>query len=261
MPSRENKRQKKLAKINQKQKRERQKLARQRNALASISGQVAAAAKQPWISCHIDRGLLEQLRESGDCEERFGTIVINGRVQGKGILAIRFLIDGLCLGVKECVGNLFDSETNAMVNDQLSQHEDYIDCTRELAWEILMQARDFAAGLGFSPGGRFTTLLRIFGPDFDENAPQDFKEKFHFGCNADGRPRYVASVRDSPDRQREILTTLTERVGADHFDFVDVSTDDHDWDSGSLPTLEGLEADADELDEELGPPMIQLDDA
>ncbi|MEM9828728.1 MAG: hypothetical protein AAF958_19230 [Planctomycetota bacterium] len=255
MPRNENKRQKKLARKNQKQKRKRQELARDRNLLNLLSGQIAAAAKLPLVHCLISPSLPDELRTQGSAAERFGTILVFGRVPGKGILMVQFLVDGLCLGVKDCYARLLPSEQASDMLDDAKSRLNLVDCSPAMAREIVIQARDYGARFGFAPPMVFKDLLPIFGST--ESNEEAFAETFHFGTDETGRPRFVSGPNDGPERIRIVREKLIEAVGEGGFDVVlNLRAGGMD---GVLGDEAGMLESADdaELDEELGEPNIQ----
>ncbi|MEM6691254.1 MAG: hypothetical protein AAF664_17645 [Planctomycetota bacterium] len=231
MPKAENKKQKKLAKQKQKQKQAQRQLARKRNEANSLAGQVSEAARRPLEKCFISETLLEQLRLTGDVEERMGTILAVGRVPSKGFLFAHFLVDGLCLGVKDAFARIVPSEHyRDILAKMTSDPEELGECSPALALEVLTQARDYAAQFNLRPGGKFDTVVKLLG-----NPDESLTEKFHFGANDDEEPRYVVGPNDSPAKQEIVLSRLIETVGEENFDFVsqsqlrDLGTDFESW--------------------------------
>ena len=97
MPTKEQRRQKKLAKKRSKEVSEKKARARQKNSLQSVAGQMKAASTGEIDRCFISSTLLNP-------ELRLGTVMISRRMSDGRLGCARILVDGMCLGVKNAHG-------------------------------------------------------------------------------------------------------------------------------------------------------------
>ena len=94
MSTKEQRRQKKLAKKRSKQVIQRKQQARERNSLQSLGGQIEAASNGAVEHCLISDGVL-------DPAHKLGSVLISRRMPDRRLGCVRFLVDGMCLGVKD----------------------------------------------------------------------------------------------------------------------------------------------------------------
>ena len=94
MSAKEQRRQKKLAKKRSKEIAQKKAVAREKNFLQSFAGQVQAASNGPIERCMIGESLL-------DASERFGSVLISRKMPDGRVMFVRYLIDGMCMGIKD----------------------------------------------------------------------------------------------------------------------------------------------------------------
>ncbi len=158
----------------------------------------------PIIQCLI----MEEWQSSGL------THIVIARKQPDGRLAFAdFLVDVLCLGVKNCFIHIKQTESDYKTNflDRSVEIGNLVDCPVDLAHALIYGAVEFAASLGFAPHPDYERARLILEP----------QEKFEtlptvtFGEN--GKPCYVSGPYDDVDF---VLETLRQNVGEGNFHFV-----------------------------------------
>ena len=96
MAANEQKRQKKLAKQQSKERKAKRELARQKQDLSSMSGRMRLASRYPIMECKVStrKGMMPYLL----------TVVLSRRIAGGEIAVANFLLDCGCLGIKDAHG-------------------------------------------------------------------------------------------------------------------------------------------------------------
>lgn len=147
--------------------------------------------------------------------QRYGTasLVVARTQPTDEIVFGRFLVDTLCLGLKQTSFDVgidpaqFDSE----VLPRLFQGAPPTSLNPEVAHEIVYGAIEFAEGIGFRPHRSFRQTQLILDPP-DAHARSGAIE---FGYK--GRPVYLPS---SNDNERAVLSRLVQTVGKGNFTYV-----------------------------------------
>lgn len=208
MSKTEQRRQKKLAKKRSKEVVKRKQLARQRNVMQSVAGQVGAAASGSIKHCLMSDGLFKE-----DIE--IGMVLISRQLSDGRLVCVWFLIDALCLGVKDhhvLVG--YPSQINDYV-EQVGERQSLRSVSPSFARKFVESAVDYANRFDLPPASGYQKLAAIWG-DID---PSECSEEFRFG-DASGKPRYVSGPHDSPEFQARIIDALQRTAGEGNFDFV-----------------------------------------
>ena len=135
----------------------------------------------------------------------------DGRVEA-GI----FLVDLLCLGVKNALYAVFPSE-DAFREEFLTDHlSDASTHSGARGRKFVEAAVAYAASLGISPHSDYKKGAKVFG-GIDASS---CSEEFVFGRA--GRPVLLPGPDDKPERIERIRAVLRARVGEDGFDEVDM---------------------------------------
>ena len=242
MPTKEQRRQKKLAKKRSKEVSEKKARARQKNSLQSVAGQMKAASTGEIDRCFISSTLL-------DPELRLGTVMISRRMSDGRLGCARILVDGMCLGVKNALGLVLYPAHMTEMLDNYWKYESLRATPPADARKLVEGAIEYAGKYGFEASPEYQKIESIWG-DID---PQDSSADFQFG-DEDGKPVYVVDKSDSKHFQDKVVATLKASVGEGNFgvnlEAIFDSTDDEDGDWTSDPELD-LDIDQD-LIEELG---------
>jgi hypothetical protein len=134
------------------------------------------------------------------------------RIERNQYLLCGYLVDYLCLGVKDIYGpcKLHRAKYEAIFEAAyLSFDENYQEITLKQAQAIIFGAVDYAAKLGFAPYPDFESAKAHLGQPLDELPAIEF--------GREGKPFYRNGPYDRPD---EILAKLRETVGEGNFDYL-----------------------------------------
>lgn len=237
MATHEQKRQKKLAKQQSKEKKAKRELARKKQEMSSMLGKMRLASRYPIVDCKVSalEGMLPNLV----------TVVLSRRVPGGEIALATFLLDCGCLGVKDAHGQYCTPGQYNNLMEKLDVRQAMQDATPERAKALIEQTVQFAASLGFSPCGDFMKAFALFG----EVDASQCTEIFPMG-DAEGKPVYMSGPYEDAAKQRAILSQLESAVGHGNYryvmgmrssDLAEIEFDDDEWEE-----MEGLD---DELEE------------
>lgn len=218
MARNEHKRQQKLAK---KQRRTND-LKKQRNIKLNVSSRelILAAARTPWVGCYI----------SGD-EGMHSVYAI--RQTRNGTVASIFLVDSLCLGVKDSFF-IRNFDLDAFRDRNRDRESEKV--SPEHALKFIQDAISYARNIGFEPSAETDVCKQIFGA----TDAAECTTEFVFG--KDGKPLYMPGPYDSSEKQLRILQTLN-LLGAGNYHFIQGL-------SSSPESDERRDYDGDELDED-----------
>lgn len=202
MAGNEQKRQKKLAKLQSKEKKAKRELARKKQELSSMSGRMRLASRYPIMECKVSapRGMMPYLL----------TVVLSRRIAGGQIAVANFLLDCGCLGIKDAHGQYCMPGQYKEMMERLGSQQEMEDAEPERARALIEQTAQFAASLGFSPCADFMKAFALFG---DVDASQ-CNEVFPMG-NAEGKPMYISGPFDDAAKQRAILAQLQSVTGGE----------------------------------------------
>ena len=201
----EGKRQKKLMKKRQKDKLQRKRQAEAiPYALLSSKKKIHSARQYPLCECLIN----PPWKEKG-----LATIVVSRRQPAGNLLFGLYLVDILCLGLKNtfCNADFPLSRYSTHLVHKVYRDEDPIECSRAMAHQIIYGAIAFARGFGFNPHRDFDLSQYVL----DEPGSLERTPEIEFGRN--GKPLYVAGPDDNVPR---ILRQLESSAGRGHFDYM-----------------------------------------
>jgi len=162
-------------------------------ASSSLPGRIRVAAKGPVLRC---------VRTSSLFEIGIGHVIIARLLPSNLVGAAFFLVDTLCLGIKDV---FYQELGQSELKSRLSELDDMQSLTTiepAYARKLIRDAAAYAAGLGLTAAKDTPTIEAIFG-DIDE---ADCTETFTFG--KDSKPFFVNGPNDSPARIRAIGQAL-----------------------------------------------------
>lgn len=161
----------------------------------------------------------------------------------KGIEFAVFLVDLLCLGVKDAMyeEGLTDAAFRRYLDERVGEHmREPIDPA--CAKKMIEGAIDYAEALGFSPHRDYRKARKVLSGLDASSCP----ETFVYG--EDGMPCYVRGPNDSEERVDRVLAVLERKCGIDGFKFADPSSEsDDDVDDVRNDLMEWLEEEPDEV--------------
>jgi hypothetical protein len=229
MAQNERKRQQKLAKQKKKRQEKQQSLARQGHENSSLSLVLDKVDSLPVELC--ERYFVPSIPDAIDA------IWVARRVPGGRTLVASFLIDRLCLGVKDAYIVL---STAAEADQDIARRRSratFEDLELADALQYIDGAVDFAARAGIAPHKSFSQARRIFG----KTEPSREASPWTYG--REGKPCFIQGPNDDSRRAREILDTLRATCGEDNYEFtVRLGPDDSEF--------ENLELADDHMDDE-----------
>jgi len=198
------KRQKKLLKKRQKDKLRKKQAASASTAFLSAAKKIRSARQYPIHECLIN----PSWKEKG-----LATIVVSRRQPDGDILFGVYLVDILCLGLKNtfCNADFSPSRYRTDVVGGASGAEPLVPCSRELAHQIIYGAIRFARQFGFEPQKDFQ-LSQYVLDEAESVAPNPDLE---FGRK--GQPLFIAGPEDDVPR---ILRQLEATAGRGSFRYL-----------------------------------------
>jgi len=207
MPRDERKRQKALMK-----KRSKQKAAPHNK---SHQSGLTSASPQTMISRARTFPIYECLISDSWQKENPGLVqILLARQQPDGdICWSTYLVDKLCLGVKDTFANANFSRSRYQneVPSKIFHGTKPVECSPELAHQMIYASIDFAAQFGFQPHKDFMFTQYLLTPRGELEEPY----KLTFG--RDGKPLYISGPHDNPDR---IIRQLEKTAGPGNFDYL-----------------------------------------
>ncbi len=201
------------------QKRRQRKLMKKR--LKDQARKKRQAASVPYTLLSVKRKILTS-RELPICEclinpswkeEGFATILLSRRQYDGTILYGMYLVDILCLGLKNtfCDADTALSIYETKIRSSINPKEEPVECSIPLAHHIIYGAIEFAAQFAFKPHEDFE-LSQYVLEDINSIEPG---EEIEFG--KDGKPFYVAGPYDDVEY---ITRQLQSKAGEGNFDFI-----------------------------------------
>ena len=167
--------------------------------------------------------------------------IIVARTLPHGRLGVAsFLVDLLCRGVKDAFYRVMPALDFDDAFFGLDAQDPLEPIEPSAARKLVYGAVEYAASIGLPPAPAYADIEPIFGdtPLADET--------FTYGKN--GKPVYFPGPADTPRTVKRVLKTLTDKLGADGFDYVapfgsyDDDFDDQD-DDDQREVIEGEVAD------------------
>ncbi|MFK8111497.1 MAG: hypothetical protein AB8B91_04830 [Rubripirellula sp.] len=171
----------------------------------SFAGQFQMACQGQVDRCFVSSAFF-------DSEHRLGTVMITRRMSDGRLGCIRFLVDAMCLGVKNVHANFIFPSKLADILEYLGEAEELRPASPATARKLVEDAISFAERLGFDPCAGYQKHASIWG-DID---PSECKTTFEFG-DQDGKPFFCAGPNETDLDVANIIATLEESVGEDNF--------------------------------------------
>ncbi|GAA5506429.1 hypothetical protein [Novipirellula caenicola] len=217
MSTKEQRRQKKLAKKRSKEIAKRKEIAREKNSLQSLVGQMKAAGGGQVDRCLISAALM-------DPESKFGSVFISRKMRDGRVAIVKFLVDGLCLGVKDIAALVCFPSDQTQILEQMSGSELMQDASPAKARSLVEGAIEFAKQFEIEPHADYRKVEPIWG-DIDKS---EFTETLSFG-DAEGKPRYVNGPYDSVLFQQQIREKLQTHAGEGNYNIVTMRSESDDF--------------------------------
>lgn len=141
------------------------------------------------------------------------TIVICKQMPGGNFVIGLYLIDFLCLGLKNSYYrfNFSKADYDEFVKMAYSENDAVVKCDTTFAHNLIYGAIDYAADLGFLPNIRFSVTENLL----DHDLISDEIDEIEFG--KDGTPIFIQGPKDNV---AQIINKLNEAVGKGNFDFI-----------------------------------------
>ncbi len=259
MSTKDQRRQKKLVKKKSKEVAKRKELARQKSSLQSLAGQMKAAASGPIDRCMISEGLSDPI-------SNFGSIFISRKMRDGRLAIVKFLVDGLCLGVKDVAAFVCYPADQNRILDQMNRSEVMVDASPAKARKWVEGAVAYAMRFGFEPHEDYRKAEAIWG-NID---PSECNDGITYG-DEEGKPRFVNGPFDSLIFQQRAREKLHTHAGEGNYNIVTImdvrsgylNDDGDDDDDGYGDWTDDPELDAD-IDEDVIDGQVlnrsQLDD-
>ncbi|NJK87916.1 MAG: hypothetical protein HC906_20090 [Bacteroidales bacterium] len=140
------------------------------------------------------------------------TVVISRKMPSEKIIMGLYLVDVLCLGLKDTSYKFAMSaiEFSEFLNN-LNQNQAMVKCEPNFAHNLIFGAIDFASESGFSPNKGFKITEYLLNTDLID----DGIDTIEFGRN--GKPLFVAGPFDDVNR---IIGILERNLGTGNYDYI-----------------------------------------
>lgn len=171
--------------------------------LLSVRRKILTSRELPICECLIN----PSWKEDG-----FATILLSRRQYDGSIVYGVYLVDILCLGLKNtfCDADTPQAMYERKIRSSINPKEELVECSIGLAHHIIYGAIEFAAQFGFAPQEDFE-LSQYVLEDINSIEPC---EDIEFG--KDGKPFYVSGPYDDVEY---ITRELRSKAGDGNFDF------------------------------------------
>jgi hypothetical protein len=202
MAADQRKRQKKLERRANKRKERHRELIRLKNR--GLGELLALTTAAPILHARIADTLWDQ---------GLAHVLISRQLPKDRVAMSMFLVDRFCLGVKDCYGRLMVRAAYDSMCKELDGKLTMEDYTPADVRKLVEGAVDYARQLGFEPHSDYSRVKPIFG-DID---PRESRVEFEFG--SEGKPSFISGPNDTPERCRQIISTLQHSCGPDGFHY------------------------------------------
>jgi hypothetical protein len=170
---------------------------------AGLPARVLRAAQTPIQHCF----LTESVFEIG-----MGTLVLARGATSHYLTYSAFLIDTLCLGVKDVMFDSIEGEAFERYMAVMDGGSAMVSVDPGYARKLLRDLAAWSQSIGFAPHRDFTTVERVFG-DVSADASDAV---FRFG--RDGKPVYIPGPNDTDPVIRRRIEQLQKHLGQDGFE-------------------------------------------
>jgi hypothetical protein len=171
---------------------------------ASLPARVLRAAKSPVQHCLLSESVFDV---------GMGTLVLARGVTTQHIAVGSFLIDVLCLGIKDVMFDTVDGEVFRMYMDAVDVASPMGSVDPSYARKLLRDLAAWSQSIGFAPHRDFAAVERMFGDVSAEASDAVFR----FG--RDGKPVYIPGPTDAPHLIQLRTEQLLKHLGPDGFGF------------------------------------------
>ncbi len=144
------------------------------------------------------------------------SIIVSRRHTNANITFCFYLVDLLCLGVKDSSYRFNITETE--FSDFIERMEERMPVEMidyELAHNIILSAVEFAEEYGFKPHKDFASVT-----EFMLEEDNDDIELIEIECGRDGKPLYVQGPHESEATANKIMKQLEKTAGTGNYDFI-----------------------------------------
>ena len=147
-------------------------------------------------------------------EDGLATILVSRRQPDSQIVCGVYMVDILCLGLKNtfCNADVSELEYKTKVRPRMNQNKEMVECSIPLAHHIVYGGIEFARQFGFEPHKDFKLSRHVLD---DRDSIQPCAENVEFG--KDGEPMFVAGPYDDAER---IMRQLESKAGGGNFSFI-----------------------------------------
>jgi hypothetical protein len=187
-----------------------------------------------------------------DPARKFGSLLISRRMPDRRLACVRFLVDGMCLGVKDLHAfSCFPAEMHDYL-ERASRAETIRTASPPRVRKLVESAVAYAKQFDLHPPADYQKVTPIWG-DID---PGQCTEEFRFGGEG-GKPHFINGPNDSALFQTRVIETLERTAGNGNFNFtflgLSSSHSEHDY------LVDDPELDVD-IDEDVAADYIPADD-
>ncbi|NEO28654.1 MAG: DNA-binding response regulator [Kamptonema sp. SIO4C4] len=163
------------------------------------------------VNTNCAKRLLDQTLPDEQVMSSLGLVLV-ARFQDYDYYSIcTYLIDYLCLGVKDTMGpqELYHEKLDFVIKNSYQAFSDgYVNITLEEAQAIVLGSVNYAAKLGFKPHENFENTYQYLGR---------WEQQLHLEFGLQGKPFYINGPYDN---FRQIIKTLEKNVGRGNFDYI-----------------------------------------
>lgn len=161
-------------------------------------------------------------------ESGMATVVIARKHSNQNITFCLYLVDILCLGVKDTIYqfNVLHSEYRNFL-EKISETMEMKITDYVLIHNIILSGMEFAEEYGFKPHKDFTSITEFMLEEDDDDI-----DLIVILCGKNGKPLYVRGPFDSDATANKILKQLEHTAGKGNFDFIqEIDPEfEEDWD-------------------------------
>ncbi|MCS7466261.1 hypothetical protein NZK35_06170 [Stieleria sp. ICT_E10.1] len=202
MAKTEQSRQKKLAKKRSKEIAKRKRLAAEKNAMSSVAGQIAIAARSKISQCYVSGSILDNNLSEQDLDAGIGGVLVTRPIPDGRLVFACFLVDMYCMGVKDSFANLVTPSQFSDHLRRLRSAGDVAKCDPVVGKKLVTDSVEWAKQFGLAPHRDYERISGIWH-DVDES---QCTRTFQFG--RDGRPCFIQGPNDSPEFARRVMDTI-----------------------------------------------------
>jgi len=172
-----------------------------------------AAREWPLLECLI----AEKWQDTAQISQ----VLIARNAPGGRIAVGSFVVDLGCLGVKNTMSHVFESDYEyRQVRGSFLFRQSMVPCDLNLAAKVIAEAVAYARSLGFEPHRDYRRAVPILG---DAN-PHECRVTIPLG-GQEGKPLFFAGPYDNVAR---VIATLDQSVGPDGYHLLVPLEDDRD---------------------------------